>query len=50
MMYSWIARNYEKDLIYQNRLRLIAKKNINIHKSKSMYIYYMNAYLGILLY
>lgn len=48
--YSWYAINYGKDLIYQNRLRLIYRHKINIHSSPKMYSYYMDAYLGILLF
>jgi len=47
--YSWLAKNYDKDFVYSNRLRLISKYNINIKSSSRMYTYYMDAYLGIIL-
>lgn len=49
MKYSYYAKNYSSDLIYQTRLRLIRDKNINVNKSAQMYSYYMAAYLGIIL-
>lgn len=49
MQYSFYARNFGQDLIYQNRLRLIEKLKININKSSKLYNYYMEAYLGIIL-
>jgi hypothetical protein len=49
MMYSYYAKNYERDLIYLTRLRLIGTHNINIHSSAKMYSYYMSAYLNIIL-
>ena len=48
-MYSFRAKNFGKDLIYQNRLRLIDKLDINVNKNSRIYNYYMEAYLGIVL-
>lgn len=48
--YSYQAKNWGKDLIYQNRLKLIYKHRIDTQSSAKMYAYYMDAYLGILLF
>lgn len=47
--YSYNSRNYSKDFIYYNRLRLIEKLNIDVNKNPKIYGYYMDAYLGITL-
>lgn len=50
MRYSFKAKNLGKDLIYQKRLELIERLGINHNKSSKLYNYYMEAYLGIILF
>jgi hypothetical protein len=50
MLYSYSAKNSGKDLIYQNRLKLIYKNGFNVHSSPKMYSLFIEAYLGIVLY
>ena len=50
MQYSYSAKNSDKDLIFITRLKLIHKLKINPFKSSKMYSYFIDAYLGIILY
>ena len=47
--YSYIAKNYDRDIIYNTRLRLMKNMKFNYNKSPQRYSYYMKAELGIIL-
>lgn len=50
MQYDHTAKNTGKDLIYQTRLRLIYKSDFDINKTAKRYNYFIDAYLGIILF
>jgi hypothetical protein len=50
MLYSWVAKNTDKDLIYKTRLKLVDKKGFDYRDvSSRLYSYIMAAELGIIL-
>jgi len=48
MMYSYNAKNIGKDNIYVTRIRLIESLKFDVYKTSKRYIYYLNAWLGII--
>ena len=50
MKYDYYSKNFGKDVIYQNRLKLADKLGININNtSRRVYTYLMSAELGVIL-
>lgn len=50
MEYNYYSKNFGKDMIYQNRLKIANRLGIDMSNTSSrMYAYLMSAELGIIL-